>query len=408
VARLNARAEFLDLPSVVPLEPAELIATACGNTGLDDFGEGDWYGPFTALVEDLNENARLHLLGRMLTRQDLLTLLEQRLRVEAAYRAQPEIEDEEIRRPLVIVGQGRTGTTVLQAMLASHPDNRTLLHWETLFPGPPLGADAELPDRRIERAEGRFDTWNQVIPEVVAMREFAAMAPAETIQAQALSFNAPNYFCPVFGQALNYHHRMLTEYDITDAYRYEKRVMKLLQWRQPRKRWILKSPVILGEMPQLLEVYPDAAFIWTHRDPVKALASVVSLIGTLQWMRSDHPLMGDSMAHLTTSEGVAGLLMQPIEWLRDGTVPADRLCNVHYRDFVADPVAVAERVYDYFDLELTTEGRAAMSRYMTANPREARPAHRYEYGSDADVDLAREAFKDYAEYFGVPAETEAR
>jgi hypothetical protein len=134
VARVVAEGAHLDLREVVPLDPAELIATACAATGLVDFGDDGWYEPFRALVADLDANSRLTLLGRVMTRQDLLVTLEGRLRIEATYNAHPEIEEEEISAPLVIVGQGRSGTSVLQNMLAAHPDNRTPLHWEAMFP----------------------------------------------------------------------------------------------------------------------------------------------------------------------------------------------------------------------------------------------------------------------------------
>jgi hypothetical protein len=404
VARVIEEGARLDLRRVVPLDAAELIATAREHTGLKDFGDDGWYEPFTALVADLDANARLTLLGRVMTRQDLLVMLEARLQVEAAYAAHPEIDDEVVRAPLVIVGQGRTGTSVLQNMLAAHPDNRTVLHWEAMFPAPPVDPGGAEVARRAERAAELLELWYRIAPELESMREFVATVPTETIHTQCLSFNSPAWFNAVLGQCHQYTGFVMTQRDPIDAYRYDLRLLKLLQWRQPARRWILKSPVILTHMPEILELYPDAGFVWTHRDPVKALASVVDLAGTLMWIRSDHPFLGDTMKQYTSADGVAMMLEQAIAWLEDGRVPRDRLCNIQYHDFLRDPVGCAEHLYDFFGWELTPEGRAAMAGYMEANPRSARPAHQYDLGTTAEVGMERAAFGYYQRYFDVPSE----
>jgi hypothetical protein len=192
--------------------------------------------------------------------------------------------------------------------------------------------------------------------------------------------------------------------DPADAYRYEQRVLKLLQWRNPRRTWVMKSPFTITHMPSVLDVYPDAGFVWIHRDPVKALASVVSLIGTLHWMRSDEPFLGDSLAQFTNPDLSAGMMAQPIGWLESGVLPKDRLCNVQYRDFISDPMAAIAAIYDTFGLELTDDARAGMEQRWTALAREKRPAHTYDLGSAEEISLEREAFRPYQEYFAVPEE----
>ncbi|MCA1844824.1 MAG: sulfotransferase [Actinobacteria bacterium] len=402
VARINAEGDGMDTKAIVPLDENSLLASARANTGLSDFGDEAWREPFRVLIESLDDEAELNLLGRIMTRADLLMFLEARLRIEDTYRRHPEIDDETISAPLVIVGQGRTGTSFLQGMLAADPASGTLTNWEVMFPCPPPEAATYTTDGRIARADHLITMWNRVAPEIEAMHEFAGDSPTENIHLHCLSFRSPAWFS-LLGQIPTYSAYMMGQ-DPALPYLYEQRVLKLLQWRNPRRTWILKSPVALMQMPVIRGVYPDAGFIWTHRDPVKALASVVDLIGTLYWMRTDHPFLGDSLAQFTNAQLAGGMMALPTIWLDQGLLPAEALCNVQYHEFVADPLAVAAQIYARFDLELTADGRAAMERYVATHTRDARPVHRYDLGDQDLIDAERTEFKQYQDYFGVPSE----
>ncbi|PWI06635.1 sulfotransferase [Streptomyces sp. NWU339] len=392
----------MDIKGLVPLDEHSLINTAKANTGLDDFGDDSWYEPFKVLVRALNEEAQLNLMGRLMTRSDLLLFLEARLNLEETYKRNPEIEDEQIEKPLIIVGQGRSGTTFLQNMLAADPNNGTITNWEVMFPCPPPEKTTYQGDPRIQKADRLITQWNRVTPEIESMHEFAGPLPTENIHLHCLAFRSPGWLT-LLGQIPSYVQYMRTQ-DAALPYEYEKRVLKLLQWKNPRRQWVLKSPYTLTQMPDVLRVYPDACFIWTHRDPVRSLASVVNLIGTFYWMRTDHPFTADSLTQLTNAELSAGMLGLPIEWLENGSLPRSQLFNIQYQDFVRDPIGTAEQIYRAFDIELTPAGRQAMQTHVSENVRSNRPAHRYEFGSEELVSRERAAFKRYQEYFQVPDE----
>lgn len=403
VIRALAEGECLDLRAVVPLDEDSLLTHARRNTGLDDFGADDWVEPFKVYIKSLDEEADLHLLGRLMARAQILNLLESRLRIENEFRLHPEIADEVIEKPIVIMGQSRSGTSALLNLLEQDPRMGALLFWETLYPVPAPEVATYRGDPRIDKADNFIRQMVRVTPELDAMHEFGGAVPQECISLQALNFMSIAWLS-VIGQAYGYIGYMAPK-SMTPAYAYQKRVMQLLQWKNPRQHWVLKAPTHLNYLPSVLDVFPDACLVWTHRDPVKALASVVSLIGTFQWSRSDKPFnTGGSHDYLTKPDMMAGALNQVIDWIEQGVVPKERICNIQYRDFVRDPVAMAGRIYDHFGIGFPPESRRRLVDFMARKPRAARPSHQYATHSMVSIDAARAAFKRYQDYFDVPSE----
>jgi Sulfotransferase family len=202
---------------------------------------------------------------------------------------------------------------------------------------------------------------------VVSVHEFAGEIPIESIHLQSHSFMTPGWL-NLIGQVPSYNAYMATQ-NMEIAYRYVRRILKLLQWKNPHRHWVLKTPIYILSMPEVLKVFPDACFIWTHRDPAKALSSVVNTLGTLNWIRSDRPFIGGSFDQHTNAAPAAKMMSRPIDWLEAGIVPRHQLCNIQYLDFVRDPMAAVATIYRQFDIPLTDEGRRSMQRYMDEAPR---------------------------------------
>ncbi|HEY1973044.1 MAG TPA: sulfotransferase [Pseudonocardia sp.] len=402
VQRVNEEGAWMNLRGVVPLDAESLLRSAVETTGLDDFGVDDWREPFEIMVRSMDEEADLNLVGRLRTRSEILQLLEARLRIEDTYRQHPEIDDEQVTEPLFIIGQGRSGTSMLANVLDAHPDNCAPKHWELIFPCPPPEAATYLTDPRIERGHQLIDQWNRVTPSIASMHEFAGHLPMECCQILGLAFRSSTWFDSL-GQVPGYQ-MWLAGQDIRPALRYHERTLKLLQWHNPRAHWVLKDPIHLDRMPAILEIYPDARFIWTHRDPVRALASTVSLLGTVQWGRTDHPFQYGAFEYVTNPEFSSARFDAAIDQIDSGTVPADRVHHMLYADLVADPLTTLERLYGYFGMELTPDGRAGMRAYLDANPRDARPVHKLDLGSDELNSRERKAFARYQRRFAIPYE----
>jgi hypothetical protein len=236
------------------------------------------------------------------------------------------------------------------------------------------------------------------------MHEMAGTLPFEDMSIKAINFMAPSLF-DCMGQVAGYDALVFNpEWDWEPAFRYHKRVLKLLQWKNPRKNWVLKDPHHFDRMTTILKVYPDACFVWPHRDPVRSLASLVSIIGTIQWMRSDHPFKGGSLEYMTDPNMSAGRFNRVIDQIESGVIPPKQIYNLFYKDLVADTIGTLEKMYQHFGIPLSDQGRAGMVKYLTEHPRDSRPPHKFNIGSDEAVASARQAYQRYEDYFKIPLE----
>jgi hypothetical protein len=354
------------------------------------------------LIKSLEEESDLTLMGRLMTRSDLLMNLEARLRVEEAYSQHPEIGDQDADSPILIVGSGRSGTSAILNLLALDPDNATPTHWEALFPCPPPEAATYRTDPRIKIAHQRMDQWNRVTPEVTSMHEFGGAIPTELIQIEALSFQN-NAWLDLYGFIPSYN-AYLTKRNFANSLNYAKRVLKLLQWKNPRKRLVLKSPDAMRYMPEFFSVFPGTQFVWMHRDPIKCVASMVSLVGTLFWIRSDQPLSEQAIARLTNPAGLAALFDLVLDQIEQGKIPPAALHNIQYLGFVADPLGTIEALYGEIGIPFTDRAKRAVQAYLRDHPRESRPAHKYATGDTQRLSAERNLFERYQTYFNVESE----
>lgn len=398
LARFLQETAAWNIETVAPLEAGELIATAQANTGLTDFGVDDWREPFEILVRSINAEAELHLFGRLWTRQELLLFLENRLQIEETYRLHPEIEDEVIDRPVFVTGLPRSGTSILFELLAQDRQFLAPANWEFVLPCPPPEAATYRNDPRVPRAHELITQMGRVAPSYQAMHEMGAWIPNECGVAFPLSFRS-QHLAAAF-QVPSYVNWLFAA-DQKPAYAYYRRLLKLLQWKNPRDHWLLKAPEHQSFLPTLFEVFPDARVIVTHRDPVKAQGSVTNLLGTIYSMRSDKAFDAQAFEELLTPEGTAARLNLMIDWIENGDIPADQITHSHYADLVQSPLDALEALYARLGFPFTAETRAAVQSYLEHKPKGKFGAHTYAVDQD---DRTRQLFKRYQQYFNVISE----
>lgn len=401
LAKILDECRYMDPAAIVPLDAENLIQTAIARTGLTDFGTDDWREPFEILTRSLDREAELHVFGRIMTRNELVNLLEARLRVEETYRLHPEIEDEVIDAPVIITGLGRSGTSILFELLSQDGQFGVPSSWEAMFPCPPPEAATYRTDPRAEVAHQLLTQWGRAAPPWQAMHESGGWIPAECAAVYEASFRSDNM--PSKAPAGEYSMWLATA-DMTPAMEYHARVLKLLQWRNPRRHWLLKAPSHLGYLSTLFKVFPDARLIVTHRDPIKANASITNMLATLYWMRSTKPFNVQEFEALMTPDAVAMRLNRLIDWMDAGEVPATQVFASRYADLVDDPERAIVSLYDRAGLTLDSQALANIRGYIAHKPRHKFGVHRYDVGSAAEVARQRALFRRYQERFDVPDE----
>jgi hypothetical protein len=383
------------------LTSESVIGAARKRTTLTDFGDDCFREPLGVLIESLERDARLHAIGRMSARRQLVELLSTRLRVHDLLERRPEILETPVEQPIIILGLPRTGTTVLQRLLAQDRGLRSLPYWEAMFPLPAGDAaqrpDPSIPDPRIRKAEQSLKILHYAAPLMLSMHEMEAEAPDEEIWLLAVDFATmlfeASYRVPGWRDWYCAH-------DQTAGYRFLSTMLQVLQWFRPGERWLLKSPQHLEQIPVLLSVFPDATIVQTHRDPTNVTASLCSMETYGRRMNSRDIDAHDVGAYW--SARIERMLRASIDDRPDDDA---RFTDVQFRALMADPIATVKRIYEVAARELTPEAEASMRAYLDANPRGKHGAHTYrleDYGLDAAA--LRNQLRFYTERFDVPLE----
>lgn len=356
-----------------PLSASQVLDEAQAQTGLADFGEDTFHEGLEILLSSLRDEARLHDRGRAFLHQRIVGYLSQRLQVEDWYRRHPEIGAVPITAPLIGLGLPRTGTTALAMLLAQDPDVRYLRRWESSQPCPPpstvRGVDPRVPTDKGEMVGTRYHVPADT------------HGPMECHELMALDFKS--HLFQSFAEIPSYSAWLVDDADLTSTYRYQRRVMKLLQWGEPQRPWRLKCPSHVLWLDALDAVFPDARFVMTHRDPTDVILSVADLYADIIGSFSseiDRPYIG----RLNVEHWSVG--MERAVRFRAGAA-ADRFYDIDFRAMQADPIAEVTGLYAWLGVPVGTEFQARMQSWWTqaAAEREASShADPVEFGIDFD------------------------
>jgi Sulfotransferase family len=367
----------------------ELEEGARAATGLHDFGSPYYREGLERTVDALNNEAELSEMGGVIQHATISNALIQRLKVEDTYKQHPEIDDEVVGGPVFVIGLPRTGTTALSQLVAADPQFRSLRTWESQAPTPPPETATQDSDPRIAQAEEGLKMLDEMFPLMKTMHNSEATAATECQDLMGMSFRTFHFDGVV---RVPSYLEWLMHCDMRETYTFHRRVLKLLQWHCPPTLWHLKTPVHMFSLDALVEAYPNAKFLWSHRDPAKVLGSVCSLI---QYVRSwssdrDDPIELGSEQLASWAEAVR----RAMDFRR--RVGESRFADVAFADLQHDPVGTLRAGYAALGLTFTEDAQRAVEQWAGEHKPGSRGAHDYElsdYGLTPE--RVREQFADY-------------
>ncbi len=370
-----------------------LVDAAIAETGLSDFGGASFRQGLDRLVDALEAEAQLSELGEQIMGMRLQGHLSTRLRIHATYREHPDIAEQAIETPIFIIGLPRTGTTALSNLLHADPAIRSLRMWESSSPVPPPESATENDDPRIREAEQGLAAMDEAFPLMRRLHFQTATGPTECQDLLGLEFRTTHFdgmaHVPGYTQ-------WALQCDMAPAYEWHRRTLQLLQWHCPPRQWHLKTPVHMLSLPALDAVYPDARFIWTHRDPAEVMGSVCSLIAYVRSWVSDLPATGIG----AEQTAIWAEALRRAMTFRDTADPG-RFTDVGFSDLNADPVGTVAGALTTLGIGCNETSRRAVTTWAGANPPGA--AGRHEFTLD-EYDLTRDGvradFDFYLERFG--------
>lgn len=362
-------------------DATQVMSAAGQKENLSDWGPSPFEEPMGVLLDSYTA-APLNEVGAYILRSGLVHSLRMRLRAQEWIRRYPEITDEEIVAPIVITGMMRSGTTLVQRLLAADPRFQCAYGWEVVEVAPKLGYHFRGEDPRIAISEAREAKSRELAPDLFAIHPMYAREPEEEIVFLSDAFLS---HVPESGAHLPVYRSWIDTQDFSPAYGYLHRMLQFLQWQKRQRgtaaqRWVLKSPAHLGYLATLRAQFPDVHIVHMHREPRDTIASGASLNATLHAMHADtvdlHRVGAEWLQRMGGTNDRA--MATRASWADE----ADRVTDIEFDDLLADPIRHVARVYGAVGVDLTVDAENAMRRWLAVRPREPnRPTYTLEtYG----------------------------
>lgn len=375
------------------LDPAALKQQATAKTGLQRFGDEPLDDGLTAFCASLLNESGLPQARLKQAEASIVETLSERLRIEACIEENPAILEERIEAPVFVVGLPRSGTTALSQFLSEDPEMRSIRRWESTSVTPPPDVSVGEADPRIARTRQAFAARDAAMPSLKTMLAVEPSDPSEHGVQLGLTFR--NLQLPSLWPTPAYT-QWLFEADMVPAYAYFSKVLKLLQWKTPAACWNLKNPPDIFSIEAIDAVFPDARFVWAHRDPADSIPSVCSLVGTIREASGEpvnKPALG-AMQIAFQTEGIRRA-MEAREKLGES-----KFVDVYQRDMVTDPITTLRTLYERLGINFAADYEANLRSRLKNRPKGKHGAHSYsgdEFG--LDIRQVRSAFADYLNRF---------
>jgi len=392
----SARAGFAESEDQLHEEAAAIV-------GWDDFGDPTYLQGLRVLLKAYDTEARFNEHGRDIARQIVVDTLVKRLRAEKQWHELPETLEHTISRPIVICGLIRTGSTALHYLMGQDPQLQCLEYWLGSHPQPrpPRSEWEAQPDFQQSKAE--IDAMYESDPSLKAIHFMMPDGPEECRQLMLQHFTDDGF-------EVNNHVPSYSDWyqqaDLLPTYKRHRNLVRLIGSNDTERPWLLKYPVHMRFLQDLLEVYPDACIVQTHRDPLAVFPSYVSLISgfrALQESDIDRAVIARRQLELWASGAEEAIDV------RRGRNP-NQFYDLHFADFMADPIEAVRGIHEHFGRTLSVGGEQVLSDWHENNPQHKHGRHQYSSGAE-EVGLSDreilDRFGEYMDYFGMTPETKS-
>ena len=203
----------------------------------------------------------------------------------------------------------------------------------------------------------------------------SADTPDECVLLHSLAFNGVQLG---FECMLEPYQSWYQSSNLLPMYQYYLELLKMLQWRSPGDRWLLKAPAHMWGLDSLIRVMPDACILWGHRDPLQVIPSISSLTAMAAKMFAGHiPAMEKDKLGPLVMEFYARSLERGIA-TRSKIAPK-HFFDYRFKDFVGKPLTLISDAYDFFKLPLDDELKNCFSNYIEKHPKGKHGNHSYSF-----------------------------
>jgi hypothetical protein len=379
---------------------ADILKMAERETGAYGLADADLIQRASGMVDWINARGPYRPEQVWNMRVQVQRLLANRLRLKLDRQRFPGIASEPIERPIFVMGFPRSGTTLLHSLIAEDPEVQSLRSLQMYSPSPPPGA-GPVASERIAYAQRRVEEWMDFCPAQKPMHPYIDKGATQLIEdEESFSLDFQNAYVYHYFHVPTLEPMAVPDADPLGAFSVHKELLQHWQWNTGKTRWACKGPSHQNNLNALLEVYPDALCIWTHRPIGDVLASIAWLSHTIF-----ETIQGKPLDPTGAGRVLAQILKAGFDHVMANELVDDpRVVHLRFADVAADPIGAVREIYARRGWKVSREFEARMRAWLDDPGNKVDRYGRYPYSYaelGISVEEVEEMFADYSKRFGL-------
>lgn len=339
-----------------------------------------WEEPLRRYVDALHAEARLNGFGYQAVGAMIAARIQARYAIAQTLEEHPEIRDRKLDRPIFIIGGWRTGTTLLQRLMAAVPTLRGMLPAELTQPVRFATASSDERQALLEQARQAPNMLHQLNPHIMGIHPYGPDEEEECVLALGTDFKNLSFTSNT--HIPSYAHWLLDE-DMCNSYAIYADILRMIVGANETRRLVLKAPAHTASLPAIWANFPDAIIVQLHREPVATVTSGASLFAVF------HTTYSDAVDPAIVGQYQLGMTRTWFDRAARARAdnPAKPVIDVDFRDFIADPTAMVARICEACDVAWDHHAEQSVRQRLATLDRQ-HSAHKYspeDFGLTADV-----------------------